>query len=167
MTNDFLLAECEIRQLYAHFIDAVWRKDGSAYADLFAENGEWKLAAMHMHGRDEIRATFDKLLGYTAKVQMILGFPVLELNAEDVATARIHCTELTKMPDGSSAMALGVYYDRFVKENGRWVFRWRHFSLAYRGPMDYSAELVDSPDYGPFPGMPEWDETTQTRLKQD
>lgn len=164
--SELLVADYEIRQLYARFIDAVWRKDGNAYGDLFAENGEWKLAAMHMKGREEIQATFGKLLGYTAQVQMILGLPVLKVTGDE-AIARINCTEITKMPDGSSSMAQGVYYDRFVKENGRWVFRWRHFSLAYRGPIDFSDELVDGPDYGPFPGMPEWDEVTQTRLKQD
>lgn len=164
--SELLVADYEIRQLYARFIDAAWRQDGEAYAKLFAENGEWKLAAMHMHGREEIAATFTKLLGYTSKVQIILGFPILDVRGEE-ATARINCTEITKMPDGSSSMAQGVYFDRFVKENGRWVFRWRHFSLAYRGPIDFSEALVDSPNYGAFPGMPEWDETTQTRLKQD
>lgn len=163
--SDLLVADYEIRQLYARFIDAAWRQDGEAYGALFAENGEWKLAAMHMKGRDEIRATFAKLLGYTAKVQIILGFPILDVQGDE-AIARVNCTEITKMPDGSSSMAQGVYHDRFVKENGHWVFRWRHFALAYRGPIDFSDELVNGPNYGPFPGLPEWDEVTQTRLKQ-
>jgi len=162
--TEFMAAECAIRQLHARFIDAVWRQDADAYAALFAEDGEWKLAAMHMRGHDEIRSTFVKLLGYTAKVQMILGTPMLEIG-EGTATSRTHCTEFTKMPDGSSSMAIGIYYDRYVKEGDSWLFKWRHFGLHYRGPMDLSADYVDSPDYGPFPGMPEWDETTFTLLK--
>jgi len=162
--NDVMLAECAIRQLHARFTDASWRQDADAYAELFTEDGEWKLAAMHMRGRDEIRATFKKLLGYTARVQLIPGIPLLEVG-QGTAASRTNYTELTKMPDGSSAMAIGIYHDRYVKEGDRWFFRWRHFSLHYRGPMDFSDELVASPDYGPFPGMPDWDEPTLTRLK--
>lgn len=165
MTNEFIAAECEIRQLYARFTDAASRQDADAYAALFTVDGQWKLAGMHMRGREEIRATFAKLLGYTARVQIIPGLPILEVDG-DTASARIQCTELTKMPDGSAAMALGTYYDRFVREDGRWLFCWRHFGLKYRGPVDLSDDLVESPDYGPFPAMPAPDEPTLTRLKQ-
>lgn len=161
--TEFIEAECAIRQLHARFIDAAWRHDADTYADLFTDDGEWKLAAMHMRGKENIRETFAKLLGYTTRVQMILGTPLLEVSGA-TAISRTHCTELTKMPDGSSAMAIGIYYDRYVREGSQWLFKWRHFGLQYRGPIDFSAELVDAPDYGPFPGMPEPDEPTLTRL---
>jgi len=160
-----LEADFAIRQLYARFIDAAFWQDGEAYAQLFTEDGEWKVAGMHIRGRREIGTTFSKLLGYTAKVQMIVGFPILEIEGEK-AYARVQCTELTKMPDGSSSMAIGVYYDQFEKCGDEWLFRWRHFSLHYRGPMDFSADLVPSPNYGAFPAKPEWDEPTLTKLKQ-
>lgn len=161
--NELLQADFEIRQLQARFIDAAFRQDGEYYAKLFTADGEWKLAAMHMRGREEISATFNKLLGYTEKVQIIIGTPILEVDG-DTAASRMQCTEITKMPDGSSSIALGVYHDRYVKENGRWLFSWRHFSLHYRGPMDLSDEFVPSPDYGHFPGRPQWDEPTLTKL---
>lgn len=163
--NEFIEAESAIRQLHARFIDAAFRQDADQYAALFSEDGEWKLAGMHMRGRDEIRATFAKLLGYTRRVQIILSSPLLEVNG-DTALGRVQCTELTKMPDGSAAMAIGVYHERYVNKAGRWWFRWRHFSLHYRGPLDFSEALVDSPDYGSFPNMPAADEPTLTRLKQ-
>jgi len=162
--NDLMVADFEIRQLYARFIDAAWRQDGKAYAELFAEEGEWKLASKHFKGKEEIGKAFEFLLGFAKKVQMIVGQPILEVDG-DTATARTSCTEITKMPDGSSVLAIGIYYDRFVKVDGRWLFRWRHFGLHYRGPMDFSAGMVEeSPDFGPFPGMPEWDEPTLTVL---
>ncbi len=92
----------------------------------------------------------------------MMGQPVLEVG-QGVASARVQVTELAKMADGSSAMTLGVYYDRYVEEGGRWRFQWRHFSLHYRGPVDLSGALVESPDYGPPPGMPSADEPTLTR----
>lgn len=164
--TDFIAADSGIRQLHARFIDAVWRKDEEAFADCFAEDGEWKIAGMHFHGRDEIAATFGKLLGRCARVQIIAGTPILEVGeGTGTAIGRIQVTELAKMEDGSSALTLGVYYDRYVEGGDRWRFQWRHFSLEYRGPIDLSAELVGSPDYGPFPGMPAADEPTLTRTK--
>jgi SnoaL-like domain len=160
--SGFLIAESGIRQLHARFIDAVWRQDADAFADCFAEDGEWKLASMHMRGREEIRSSFAKLLGVTARVQLIPGIPLLEFG-EGSASGRIQCTELCKMRDGSSALTIGVYYDRYVEGGGRWRFQWRHFGLHYRGPIDLSADLVECPDYGPPPGMPGPDEPTFTR----
>lgn len=160
--TDLVTADCGIRQLHAHFMDAVFRKDAEAFAQCFAENAEWKIAGLHIRGRKEIGELFGKLLAICARVQIIAGTPVLTLEKDCVA-GRINVTELAKMTDGSSAMTLGIYYDRYVEEGGRWRFQWRHFSLHYRGPIDLSGELVPSPDYGPPPNMPGADEPTLTR----
>lgn len=163
--TELVIAEYGIRQLHARFADAVWRKDAEAYADCFAEDAEWKIATMHIRGRADIGGTFAKLLAACARVQIIAGTPLLEIG-QGTATGRIHVTELAKMVDGSSALTLGVYYDRYVEEAGRWRFQWRHFGLHYRGPTDLSAALVECPDYGPPPGMPGPDEPTFTRRPQ-
>lgn len=163
---DFVAAEAGIRQLHARFVDAVWRQDAEAFANCFASDGEWKIAGLHMKGREEIGATFGKLLGVCEKVLVMPGLPILEVDGGK-AQGRIHLTEFAKMVDGTSALTIGIYHDRYVEEGGRWVFQWRHFSLQYRGPTDLSAELVPSPDYGPFPGIPEPDEPTLTRRKAD
>jgi uncharacterized protein (TIGR02246 family) len=163
--TEFVVADSGIRQLHARFIDAVWRKDAGSFADCFAEDGEWKIAGMHVRGRAEIGSTFAKLMGACARVQMIFGMPILEVG-QRTATGRIHVTELAKMADGSSALTIGIYYDRYVEEGDQWRFQWRHFGLQYRGPTDLSAALVDCPDYGPPPGMPGPDEPTLTRRPQ-
>lgn len=160
--TDFIAAECGIRQLHARFVDAVFRQDATAFGDCFAKDGEWKIAGMHMRGRAEIGGTFGKLLGICARVQIILG-PLLLDVGQGAATGRIGVTELAKMKDGSSAMTIGIYYDRYVEEDGRWRFKWRHWGLHYRGPTDLSAALIECPDYGAFPGMPGPDEPTFTR----
>ena len=160
--TDFVAVDCGIRQLHARFIDAVFRKDAEAFAQCFAENAEWKIAGMHIRGRSEICPLFGKLMAICARVQIIMGTPVLNIEQNSVA-GRVNVTEFAKMTDGSSALTLGVYYDRYVEEGGCWRFQWRHFSLHYRGPTDLSAALVESPDYGPPPGMPAADEPTLTR----
>jgi uncharacterized protein (TIGR02246 family) len=160
--TDFIVADCGIRQLHARFVDAVFRKDANAFAENFAEQGEWKLAGLHMRGRADIGATFAKLLGSCARVELLVGTPILEVG-QGTAAGRVHVTELAKLVDGTAAMTIGVYYDRYVEEGGHWRFLWRHFALHYRGPVDLSAARVDSPDYGPPPGMPGADEPTLTR----
>ena len=164
--TDFMVAECGIRQLHARCIDAVWRQDADVFADCFTEDGVWKVAGKMFTGREVIRPTFTKLLGLNDRVMIIPGIPMLEVDG-DKAVGRVQSTELSKLPDGSAFLTLGVFYDRYVKESDGWRFQWRHFSLHYRGPMDMSADLVPTPDYGAFPGMPEWDELGATRLKKD
>ena len=163
--TDFIAAECGIRQLHARFADAVFRKDADAFADCFAETAEWKIAGLHIRGREEIRGLIGKLLGACARVHLIVGLPLLEVGNGE-AQGRIPMTELAKMNDGSAALTLGVYHDRYVEVGGRWLFQRRHFSLHYRGPSDLSAALVESPDYGSFPGGPTADEPTLTRRPQ-
>lgn len=164
--SEFIAADCAIRQLHARFADAVWRKDAEAFAQCFAEDAEWKIAGQHFRGRAEIGATIGKLLAACARVRILAATPILEVG-QGAATGRFPMTELARMSDGSSALTLGVYHDRYVEQGQRWLFQWRHFSLHYRGPVDLSADLVDSPDYGPFPGMPGADEPTLTRIRQD
>ena len=164
--TDFLVVESGVRQLHARFIDAVWRKDAEAFADCFAVDAEWKIAGMHMRGREEIGSTFGLLLGVCARVVILPGIPLLDVSGGTVGS-RTNVTELAKMVDGTSAMTVGVYYDRYVEEGGVWRFQWRHFGLHYRGPIDMSAELVECPDYGPPPGMPGQEEPTFTRRKPE
>jgi hypothetical protein len=160
--SEFLQIECGIRQLHARFVDAVWRKDAGAFAHCFASDGEWKIAGMHFRGRAEIETMFGKLLGVCERVMLIPGPPVLDVSGSEV-TGRIPITELAKIGDGSSALTLGIYYDRYVEEGGQWCFRWRHWGLHYRGPLDLSAEFLPTPDYGAPPSLPDADEPTFTR----
>jgi hypothetical protein len=160
--NEFVIAECMIRQLHARAIDAVWRKDAGGFAACFAEQGEWKIAGLHMRGRSEIAGTFARLLGLCERVVLTAGVPLLEVG-QGTANGRVQCVEFAKMMDGSSAMTVGIYYDRYVEEGGQWRFQWRHWAMQYRGPTDLSAQFVKSTDYGPFPNMPGPDEPTYTR----
>ena len=160
--TDLSTIDFPIRQLHARFIDAVWRKDASAFGQCFSRSGEWKIAGMHLRGRDEVAQTFARLLGGCQRVQITSGPALLDI-AQGEIVARANVTELAKMNDGSGAITLGVYFDRYVEEDGYWRFAWRHWALHYRGPFELSAELVDCPDYGPPPGMPGADEPTFSR----
>jgi len=160
--TDLLIAESAIRQLHARYIDAVWRKDPESFADLFAENAEWKIAGMHMRGREQIRSEFAKFMRHVERVFMIFGTPIVRVG-ERGASSRTYVTENNKFADRRTASTIGIYYERFVNEGDRWRFQWRHWNLHYIGPPDFSASLYQVKEYGPPPGMPGPDDPTTVR----
>ncbi|MET0180639.1 MAG: nuclear transport factor 2 family protein [Novosphingobium sp.] len=160
--TELWVADSGIRQLHARFSDAVWRQDADEFAGCFAADGEWKIAGLHMRGRDEIAEACRNLLGRCKRIHLIVGLPILEVG-DGTAIGRLSMTELTLMGDGSTAMTVGFYHDRYVEEGGRWLFRHRHWSFKYRGPPDLTGVFVDTPDYGAFPARPADDEETYVR----
>ena len=160
--DQFVIAECGIRQLHARFGDAVWRQDADEFADCFAENGEWKIAGMHMRGRPEIADACNRLLGRCSHIHLIIGLPILEVNGS-TAIGRLSMTEFARVNDGSTAMTIGYYHDRYVETGGRWHFRSRHWSMKYRGAPDLTGAFADTPNYGLFPAFPAPDEPTFVR----
>lgn len=160
--NDFVIAECGIRQLHARFVDAVWRQDFAAFADCFASDGIWKIAGFELTGRDEIREQSAKMLSRCEWIQLITQTPILEVTG-DTAIGRQPMVEFARMPDGSGAMTIGYYHDHYVLEDGQWRFRKRHWSMKYRGPSDLSGLFAGTSDYGAFPAMPAPDEATYVR----
>ena len=160
--TELFVAECGVRQLQARYADAVWRRDREAFLDCFAEDGEWKIAGLHMRGRAEIAAGYDKLMAASERVLMMLGAPVLDVSAAGV-TGRTLVTERIRLRDGDGVRTIGVYYERFVEEGGRWRYAWRHWDLFYYGPPELSGAIYASPDRGPPPAMPDPDAPTLVR----
>ncbi len=164
MDDAYVLADCGIRQLHARFVDAAWRQDAEAFGECFTGDGEWHIGGMVFAGREAIADACRRLLGRCSHIQLVPMPMILEVDGH-TAIGRHHMIEYAKMPDGSAAMTIGIYYDRYAFADGAWRYQWRHWSLKYRGPADLSAAFVPSPGYGAFPGMPEKDEVTFTSLK--
>lgn len=159
---DLQAAEFAIRQLHARYADALWRKDPQSFGDLFAEHGEWKVAGMHLRGREEIRGTFARFMAHTGRTLMTFRTPIVEL-VDGVLTSRTYVNENNKFADGQTADTIGIYYERFTREDGRWLFAYRHWNLYYIGPPDLSAQFYDVREYGPPPGFPGPDDPTTVR----
>lgn len=160
--DEFTVAAVGIGQLHARFVDAVFRQDIREFADCFAKDGVWKIAGQNLAGRETIFESAGPMLGYCNRIQLIAPTPILELTDEG-ASGRQQMIELAQMKDGSGAMTIGVYHDRYVHEDGRWRFARRHWSLKYRGPADFGEAFVPTSDYGAFPSGPAEDEETYVR----
>lgn len=146
--------ESDIRQLHARCADAVWRKDSEGFANCYTTDGEWIIAGFHFRGRAEVARGFQQLLGPNQRVLMHLGTPILT-PAEHGVLGRTYVTEDVKAADNRGLKTMGIYHERFVRLGEQWFFRWRQFDLHYFGPADLSGPLLDCPDRGPPPGMPE------------
>lgn len=155
--NDFVVAECMIRQLHAHYVDAVFRKDIDAFGDCFAEDCEWRIAGKVMRGRGEIVSFMSQVFPLFNRILLTMRTPAMSLDGPGKASARTYFTENSQMADGTPLAAVGSYYERFVDEGDRWRFSWRVFRTEYAGSPDFSGPFYDNPDYGAPPAMPPLD----------
>lgn len=155
--SQFTDAECGIRQLHAHYTDAVWRKDADALGNCFAEDAEWRIAGMVLQGRASITNAFASLMGKAGHVLMTFRTPLVELTDTGRADVRTYVTEQCTWLAGPPTTSIGRYFERCVLEGDRWRFSWRLFQLLYKGPADMTGPFYDAPDFGPFPGMPPLD----------
>lgn len=154
----FAAVECRIRQLHAHYTDAVWRKDRQAFADCFAQDAQWHIAGQALCGREEIADGFLRFTGRAGRVLMTFRTPLVDMTGPATANARTYVTEQCTWMDGPPSASIGCYHERFVKgEDGRWRFSWRLFQLFYKGPADLTGPFHEAPDFGAFPAMPPLD----------
>jgi uncharacterized protein (TIGR02246 family) len=160
--SNFLEADAGIRQLHAHFTDAVWRQDADEFAACFTLDGIWKIAGMEMQGREAIADACRRMLGRCSHIHLIVGLPILEVTG-DTAKGRLNMTEFARVQDGSTAMTIGWYHDDYAQEDGRWRFKKRHWSMKYRGNPDLTGHFADTANYGAFPDGPAADEETYVR----
>jgi ketosteroid isomerase-like protein len=155
---EFLIAEAGIRQLYARYADAVWRKDREALASCFTKDATWKIAGQTLTGHEAIGSFFEASVGASQKVMFWWGQPVLDISGDE-GTGRLQVTELIKR-DEVELRSLAIYYERYRRVDGRWLLSFHHFNMHYLGPPDLSGELNDCREYGAPPGFPGADDPT-------
>lgn len=156
---DAMRAEFEIRQLHARYSDAVYRKDLDALPALFAEDAEWRVGGQTRKGIDEIVGLMRGVFPQFQRIVMIFASPIVEVTENEVLS-RAFANEQSRKADGSPFSAVGIYYDRFIEQNGHLVFKWRMFQTQYSGPPVLVNEFEQVEDYGAPPAMPPLDAAT-------
>jgi uncharacterized protein (TIGR02246 family) len=120
-----------IRRLFIEYKVVLDRQDFAAYADLFAEDGEFVAGPGAAKGRAAIREMVEAmpssgLLGREPGDDYhVIVNPLIELDPTDPDRARAELTWLyvVKSEDGGPQLAkLGHYNDTLVREAGRWRF---------------------------------------------
>lgn len=160
--SEFQVAEAGIRQLYARYVDAVWRKDHVAFGDCFSEAAEWRISGMVFRGRAEIAGFIQKVFPKYRFILLNFRTPVLTVKAH-AAEARAYVSEQSVLVDGKAYGPIGIYYDRLVLQEDQWRYSWRLFHTSYAGPPDLSGAFFENPDFGRPPAMPPLDAPSYDR----
>lgn len=151
--GDFADTLAHVMQLHARYCDAVWRKDVQAFGECFTEEAEWRISGMVVRGRTDAMAMIDTILGRAKRVYIEFQTPILDISG-GALSARTYMNERCAWLDGKTNVAIGRYYEHFVREGDRLRFAWRLWQGLYTGPPDLTGDYGDFPDYGAPPGMP-------------
>ena len=121
----------QIRRLFMEYKVVLDRQDFAAYADLFAENGEFVAGPGVAKGRAAIREMVEAMPGSgllgrePGEDCHVVVNPLIELDPDDPDRARAELTWLyvVKGENGGPKLAkLGHYNDILIREAGRWRF---------------------------------------------
>lgn len=130
--------ELAIRNLVARYADAVNRRDEAAWADTWAEAGEWSLLGRAAQGREAARELLAEFLAGLSLVVQVPASGVVRVQG-DRATGRWTITEQGKLANGNAFLSLAAYDDEYERGAGEWRFASRRLTLFYMGPPDLSA----------------------------
>jgi uncharacterized protein (TIGR02246 family) len=133
MTADDILA---IQRVVGDYADAVCRRDGEAFAATWAPDCRWELSGGRTsEGREATVALWRSAIARYPWVAQVVTGCLVDVDG-DTATAGTYILEMNHLLDGSGALHLGHYADRFRRLDGRWLFVERRLHLIYRGPLD-------------------------------
>jgi hypothetical protein len=127
--------ERDIRELVVRYADAVSRLDPEAWRATWASDAQWDLGTRTVVGRDAIVELWTSLLPiYTSIIQ--LPTQGLVRDGDDGVTGRWLVLEiLRKRAAETDAIQVACYVDRYVREDGRWVFAQRQLTPHYKGTL--------------------------------
>jgi hypothetical protein len=125
-----------IREVLAEYC---FRLDGGRYDDmaaLFTEDGTWDTAFGKGTGRAAIAARARDIRAKVGDslpraIHLVTNI-VIALNGEQ-AEVRSNWIKVDNSPEGPKIGSGGGYLDQMVKENGRWLFRYRKIDRFIAG----------------------------------
>ncbi len=122
-----LHAQLAIQSLVASYSDAVNRRDAESWAACWAVDAVWRLRGSEIAGREQIVASWQRAMDSYAHVWFMAFIGHLDL-AGDEAWLRTHTFEYLSPADAKPRLQSGLYEDRVILRDGRWVFASRLFS---------------------------------------
>jgi len=140
-------ADMAIRDLVYRYADAVCRRDEAAWGATWAADGVWQLpGAPRMEGREAIVGLWVNAMSGFPFVAQTVNYGILEID-DDTASGRWYLTENLKFADGGGMFNIGCYQDRYVKQDGRWLFAERHYAVLYNdeGKGDMTGTVNEFP----------------------
>jgi ketosteroid isomerase-like protein len=126
-----------IQRLLADYADAVGTRDQAAWAATWTADCVWHLSGGRSSvGRDQTVELWVSAIARYPWVSQLVTNTIIDLDSADTAHGRCTILEFNRLADGSGAMHVGTYDDRYRKTGERWQFAERKLHLMYRGPLD-------------------------------
>ena len=117
-----------IRTLHDLYADAVFRRDAADWGANWAEDGHWFLMGTPVDGRDAIVTLWNGAMSGFAFVAFFSQPAAIEIDG-DRATGRVYTHEVLETQDGAIRRPVGRYEDVYVKRDGRWLYKERHYTM--------------------------------------
>ena len=147
-----LADELAIRDLAARFADAINRRDRNAWSAAWADKARWIMPDMTdldsdllMEGHGEIVSGWVAAMQGYAFVAHMLHSGHVDWVEVDNATGRWYVSEIVEDHDGDRHHFYGVYNDRYTRQNGKWLFAERIFSMLYMGDAPWNGQAFAHP----------------------
>jgi ketosteroid isomerase-like protein len=136
---DLLHAKAAITALVAQFDDAVNRRDVAEFEALWASDAVWEIGnpmPLHVEGARHIVETWTAMLNSTTWLFRgsfvgVVDLTGIEAKGGAYATGRWPCVETGTFTDGKGYDNRAIYEDRYVREEGRWLFQRRHYRYLW------------------------------------
>ena len=136
MRND----DREIRDLVARYCHSIAEQDDKAWADTWAEDGEWVVLGSKVNGREAILAHYQKLVSGVGWVVQHASNGLIELDG-NAARGRWQIIEYLQSAKGRGGVNIARYRDDYVRcADGRWRFARRELVTTHVGAADLSAK---------------------------
>jgi|TARA_B110000261_G_C13058117_1_gene346989 hypothetical protein len=127
----------EIRSLVEKYADAVCRRDKDDWSSTWCNNSVWNLGSIPpVEGKEAIVNLWVQAMGGFPFVAQLIQNGTVEVN-DNEANGRWYITEHLQFPekdedgDQTGMFNIGVYQDKYIKENGKWLFSERHYGVIY------------------------------------
>src|SRR5688572_4329322 len=138
MPND----DQEIRDLVSRYCHAIAERDDAAWADTWAEDGEWVVLGSTVRGRDAILAHYQKLVSGVSFVVQFAHNGLVEIQG-DTAKGRWLIAEYLQGAQGRGGQNLARYRDDYARgADRRWRFARRELVPTYLGAADLSTPAL-------------------------
>ena len=117
-----------IGELHGSYCDAVLRNDPDDWGALWADDATWMLMGTEVSGREAIVGLWNGAMAGFDAVSFLGALGQLAVEG-DRATGRYQTHEIL-VEKGETRIAGGRYDDDYIRQDGRWLFQRRAFSVV-------------------------------------
>ncbi|MFN3217970.1 MAG: nuclear transport factor 2 family protein [Acidimicrobiales bacterium] len=132
-----------ISMLVHTYADAVCTRNADQWGSTWTADAEWDMGQVKLSGRDEMVATWTKIMsGFPAVVHVVHNGGATLDEAAGTGSGRWYTSEFLRMADGTTRTMWGFYDDEYRNVDGDWKFAKRTLTSLYSGPTDMSGDFT-------------------------